>query len=65
MAISNEECISILQCELCRLESIESYHLEDDDDFPQEDLRELEKEMEAYRRAICALEKTSRKKGKA
>ena len=60
--MTNAECINILECELCRLENQESFLLENDD-FPQEDLREMEREIEAYRRAIRALEKTSRKKG--
>ena len=62
MAISNQECIEILQCELCRLESVESYLLEDECD--KEELRSIEKEMEAYRRAIRAFEKAIRKKEK-
>ena len=60
MPISNQECIEILQCELCRLESVESYLLEDECD--KEELRSIEKEMEAYRRAIRYLEKYGRKK---
>ena len=60
MAISNQECIKILHCELCRLENVESYLLEDECDA--DELRSIEKEMEAYRRAIRYLEKYGVKK---
>lgn len=62
VAILNQECINILEYELCRLENVESYLLEDECD--KEELRSIEKEMEAFRRAIRALEKMSRKKAK-
>ena len=60
MAISNQECIEILQCELCRLENVETYILENE--CGKEELRSIEKEMEAYRRAIRYIEKYGRKK---
>ena len=60
MAISNQECINILECKLCRLENVETFILENECD--KEELRDLEREMEAYRRAIRYLEKYGRRK---
>ena len=60
MPISNKECISILEYELCRLENVETFILENECD--KDELRSIEKEIEAHRRAIRYLEKYGRKK---
>lgn len=57
MAITNEECISRLECALCMAENTESWILENSGD--DEELREIEKDIESYRRAIAALETLS------
>ena len=64
MPMSNADCIERLQDFLDRQESIETFILEDDARDPEE-LREVEKDIEALRRAIRALERTSRKRKRA
>lgn len=61
MAMTNTDCASYLEGILIQRENIEEYMLENDDADP-EDLREIEKEIEALRRGIRALERTARKK---
>lgn len=61
MAMTNMDCASYLEGMLIQRENIEEYMLENDDSNP-EDLREIEKEIEALRRGIMALERTARKK---
>ena len=57
MAMTNRECISRLQYDLMMAEHHEEWILANDGD--QDDLREIEKDIETYRRAIAALEETS------
>lgn len=54
MAMTNRECINRLSYGLMIAENNEQWLLENDGD--QDDLREVEKDIEAYRRAIAALE---------
>ena len=54
MAMTNMECINRLSYDLMMAENNEQWLLENDGD--QDDLREVEKDIEAYRRAIAALE---------
>lgn len=61
MPMSNADCIERLEGMLEAQENIESYILEDEDRDP-DDLREVERDIEAITRAIRALERTSRKK---
>ncbi len=61
MAMSNADCISRLEGMLESQENIESYILEDEDRDP-EDLRDVERDIEAIKRAIRALERTARKR---
>lgn len=61
MAMTNTDFASYLEGILIQRENIEEYMLENDDADP-EDLREIEKEIEALRRGIRALERTARKK---
>ena len=61
MAMTNADCIERLEGMLESQENIESYILEDEDRDP-DDLREVERDIEALRRGILALERTSMKK---
>lgn len=54
MAMTNMECINRLSYDLMMAENNEQCLLENDGD--QDDLREVEKDIETYRRAIAALE---------
>lgn len=54
MAMTNRECINRLSYDLMMAENNEQWLLENDGD--QDDLREVEKDIETYRRAIAALE---------
>ena len=64
MAISNQECIEILNDKLSMLEELKEWNLEHDAIRSKYVVPSLEREIEVYRRAIRALEKTSRKKEK-
>lgn len=61
MAMTNADCIERLQDFLDQQEGIETFILEDDARDP-EDLREVEKDIEALKRAIRALQRTARKR---
>lgn len=53
MAMTTEECIARLECALCMAENSEAWILENSCD--DEELREVEKDIETYRRAIAAM----------
>lgn len=63
MSMSNQDCIEILEQQISSMEELETFLVEDDDRDPEE-LRYLEREIEAFRRAVRALERTSKKRKK-
>ena len=61
MPMSNEDCIRILKRYINTLEEQEMYFLESADPEPGE-LREVEKDIEAFHRAIRTMARVQRKK---
>lgn len=55
MSMTNEEVILRLEWDLKMAEVSEQYLLEKDDESDAEELREIEKDIETYKRAIAAI----------
>lgn len=55
MPMTNEEVILRLEWDLKMAEATELYLLERDDDGDAEELREIEQDIETYKRAIAAI----------
>lgn len=55
MSMTNEEVILRLEWDLKMAEVSEQYLLEKDDERDAEDLYEIEKDIETYKRAIAAI----------
>ena len=62
MAISNQECIEILNGKLSMLEELKEWNLEYDAIHSKYVVPSLEREIEVYRRAIRAFENASRRR---